>query len=195
MRVSELAHGVSCLVFEALCRWSLVCLPAMCYSSQPPVFSASFEKSRLFPWRTRSPSRLFMLHPSTHSCSCLSHTLWLPRSLTWKVWASTPWYNSPWAPQPEGYLGSASPATPPCAPFGPLFKYLWMHLISPLMDADSYFCFQIWNPQKVEDASSYFHGQAHHPRHVQTSVTCCLRTSKDGWQSVVYHSSFSLSLS
>lgn len=107
MPVSELAPGVSRLVFEALCGWSLVCLPAMCYASQSAVFSASLEKCRLLLWCLRSPSLLFMLHLSIPSCSCLRHALWFPWSLIWKALAPTPCYNFPWVPQPKRYLGSA----------------------------------------------------------------------------------------
>lgn len=39
MPVSALACGILCLVLEAFCRWSLVCLSEVCYSSFPEFWA------------------------------------------------------------------------------------------------------------------------------------------------------------
>lgn len=82
---------------------------------------------------------------------------WLPGSLTLKAWVSPHGKISHECLSQRWHLGSVSSAPPPCAMFCPWFKYLWMCLLSPLMGIGSYFCCEIWSPQKVDNAA-YLHG-------------------------------------
>lgn len=76
MPASELAHQVSCLVFKALCRWSLVYI-FLPYAIPLNPQCSQLENPKLLLWCIYLPSSLLLscLISPFISCSCLSHTL------------------------------------------------------------------------------------------------------------------------